>query len=37
MAKFKVPGTVKFGAIERTATGKVQKFKLRAATGAARS
>jgi fatty-acyl-CoA synthase len=37
MAKFKVPGTVKFGAIERTATGKVQKFKLRAAAGAARS
>ena len=37
MAKFKVPGTVKFGAIERTATGKVQKFKLRAAAGTVRS
>ena len=37
MAKFKVPGTVRFGAIERTATGKVQKFKLRAAAGAVRS
>ena len=37
MAKFKVPGAVKFGAIERTATGKVQKFKLRAAAGAVRS
>jgi fatty-acyl-CoA synthase len=30
LAKFKVPRKVVFGAIERTATGKVQKFKLRA-------
>jgi fatty-acyl-CoA synthase len=29
MAKFKVPRRVRFGPIERTATGKVQKFKLR--------
>lgn len=30
LAKFKVPSRVIFGPIERTATGKVQKFKLRA-------
>ncbi|MDB5578972.1 MAG: acyl-CoA synthetase [Bradyrhizobium sp.] len=30
MAKFKVPRDVKIGPIDRTATGKVQKFKLRA-------
>jgi fatty-acyl-CoA synthase len=29
LAKFKVPKRVKFGPIETTATGKVQKFKLR--------
>jgi fatty-acyl-CoA synthase len=29
MAKFKVPRQVRFGPIERTATGKAQKFKLR--------
>jgi hypothetical protein len=37
MAKFKVLDTDKFGAIERTATGNVQKFKLRAAAGTVRS
>ena len=30
LARFKVPRRVIFGPIERTATGKVQKFKLRA-------
>lgn len=29
LAKFKVPRRVVFGPIERTGTGKVQKFKLR--------
>ena len=29
MARFKCPGKVIFGPIQKTATGKVQKFKLR--------
>jgi fatty-acyl-CoA synthase len=29
MAKFKAPKTVEFGPLPKTATGKIQKFRLR--------